>query len=196
VLFQQPGLCCGFDNCTGLQVVSDKEVQACFDGTTLADLLELERIAADRVAASKLDSSQDCDGKDSEDGHDSGGGGVEGANKLAQRMALFRGVGRMVGVRALADKAELMVQLEKLAALRAELIAKLGTRKARESLLELRKYRRPPRAAAQVCLLLSVSFSCPILGVQFFNFYFWPWLAGSAAMHSLPFSLQCLRDNE
>jgi hypothetical protein len=41
-------------------------------------------------------------------------------------------------------------QLDHLAALRAAVLEKMQSRQVRDSLLELRKYRRPPRAAAQV----------------------------------------------
>lgn len=127
----------------------------CFDGSTLADLLELEQLAAARAAAAyERPFAPDGEKSDSEL-RGSNGGGPGGANKLAQHMALFRGVGRMLGVKAVANKEALRSQLEQLAVLRAEVIAKLGTHKARESLLELRKYRRPPRVAAQVCPFLS-----------------------------------------
>lgn len=41
-------------------------------------------------------------------------------------------------------------QLERLAELRAQILEKMQSRQVKDSLLELRKYRRPPRAAAQV----------------------------------------------
>ena len=44
-------------------------------------------------------------------------------------------------------------QIAKLRELRQAVIAKLGSRQVKDSLMELRKYRRPPRAAAQVCSL-------------------------------------------
>lgn len=44
----------------------------------------------------------------------------------------------------------LQEQLERLAELRAQILEKMQSRQVKDSLLELRKYRRPPRAAAQV----------------------------------------------
>lgn len=69
---------------------------------------------------------------------------------LAARMAMMNAIVRMVGIHVLVRRRLLEQQLEQLSRLRADVIAKFETKAVKDSLLELRKYRRPPRVAAQV----------------------------------------------
>lgn len=80
---------------------------------------------------------------------------------IKSRMALLNATARIVGLGRLTRKTLLEEQLSKLDELRKQLLAKFRTKQVRDSLLELRKYRRPPRAAAQVITSLMVIINEP-----------------------------------
>ena len=79
----------------------------------------------------------------------------------SQGMKKLKAASKFIVLNGAARAKLLREQLAKLAELQAELLAKLQSKKVKDSLLELRKYRRPPRAAAQVITALMVLINEP-----------------------------------
>lgn len=120
-----------------VQVVLDhKAVQVCMDGAVpLAELLaESASAAADAVAALAAAPSLP----------------EEPVSRTASHLRMLRGAARLVGLNAAARRHALQAQLTRLEELRKDVVRKMNSKAVKDSLRELRKYRRPPRAAAQV----------------------------------------------
>lgn len=113
-------------------IVEHKAVQAHLDGAVaLADLLAAAEGAAD--APERQPSVPQ-----------------EPMSRTASHLRLLRGAARLVGLNAMARRHALEAQLTRLEELRQGVVRKMNSKAVKDSLRELRKYRRPPRAAAQV----------------------------------------------
>lgn len=75
-------------------------------------------------------------------------------------LRMLRGAARLVGLNAAARRHALQAQLTRLEELRKEVVRKMNSKAVKDSLRELRKYRRPPRAAAQVLVLMPHPSTC------------------------------------
>lgn len=129
-----------------MQAAADKASQVSFDGQSLADLRECDRIAAERAATERSSPTPSTPTSRAATPQDL----PPGDRDMTSCMNMMRGIACTVGLQAVARRKLLEGQLSKLAELRLEVITKLDSRQVKESLIELRKYRRPPRAAAQV----------------------------------------------
>lgn len=109
-------------------IVEHKAVQACLDGAVA--LAELLAGPAAIAAAPSLPE--------------------EPPSRTASHLRLLRGAARLVGLNAMARRHALEAQLTRLNELRLDVVRKMNSKAVKDSLRELRKYRRPPRAAAQV----------------------------------------------
>jgi hypothetical protein len=131
-------------------------VQVCLDGRCLADLVigassmnshHSKTASLASTLSEKVESTEASafDGKN--EVSNPSNGGIQ--QRAGHNLRMLRAAGRMLGLNALAQRRMLESQLDKLFGLRGEVLMKLQSRQVKDSLLELRKYRRPPRAAAQ-----------------------------------------------
>ena len=156
-----------------LQGKMDVGVQVCFDGVSYAECLTTPtpalgtpghhtpshhpiapspRGARTPAATASVDAAPVDTAVDGGEPAAAGGGGAvaSGGHSLGARMRMMNAIGRVIGLHVVARRRLLQQQLDKLRELRTEVIRKLDTKQAKDGLMELRKYRRPPRAAAQV----------------------------------------------
>eukprot|EP00892_Ulva_mutabilis_P009077 jgi/Ulvmu1/6541/UM003_0175.1 len=118
-------------------IVEHKTIQACLDGAIpLAQLLSGDASDASATAGSMLDREPSLP--------------QEPVSRTASHLRLLRGAARLVGLNATARRHALQAQLTRLEELRQDVVHKMNSKAVKDSLRELRKYRRPPRAAAQV----------------------------------------------
>lgn len=113
-------------------IVEHKAVQACLDGSVpLAQLRD-----GAEAAPESLEPARSLP--------------PEPVSRTASHLRLLRGAARLVGLNAAARRHALQAQLTRLLELRQDVVRKMNSKSVKDSLRELRKYRRPPRAAAQV----------------------------------------------